>query len=161
MASSDGAEIYKLVGLYILSILGKVYGIQNVGLYRDDTLACLRKICGPASDKIRKDMIRIFLEIFGLKLTITTNLKTVNFLNVTFNLCTGKYQPYKKPSDTPTYINVHSNHPPNIINALPNNISNEQAIFHPLKQHLIMPHLSTTTYCLRVGTKKILLIGKI
>ena len=123
MASSDGAEIYKLVGLYILSILGKVYGIQNVGLYRDDTLACLRKICGPASDKIRKDMIRIFLEIFGLKLTITTNLKTVNFLNVTFNLCTGKYQPYKKPSDTPTYINVHSNHPPNIINALPSNIS--------------------------------------
>ena len=66
MASSDGAEIYKLVGLYILSILGKVYGIQNVGLYRDDTSACLRKICGPASDKIRKDMIRIFRESFGL-----------------------------------------------------------------------------------------------
>ena len=68
-------------------------------------------------------MIRIFRENFGLKLTITTNLKTVNFLNVTFNLCTGKYQPYKKPSDTPTYINVHSNHPPNIIKALSNNIS--------------------------------------
>ena len=68
-------------------------------------------------------MIRTFRENFGLKITITTNLKTVNFLDVTFNLCTGKYQPYKKPNDTPTYINVNSKHPPNIIKALPNNIS--------------------------------------
>ena len=68
-------------------------------------------------------MIRTFRENVGLKTTITTNLKTVNFLDVTFNLCTGKYQPYKKPNDTPTYINVNSNHPPNIIKALSNNIS--------------------------------------
>ena len=44
-------------------------------------------------------------------------------MGATFNLCTRKYQPYKKPNDTPTYINVNSNHPPNIIKALPNNIS--------------------------------------
>ena len=68
-------------------------------------------------------MIRTFRENFGLKITITTNLKTVNFLNVTFNLCTRKYRPYQKPNDTPAYINVNSNHPPNIINVLPNNIS--------------------------------------
>ena len=123
MGSYDGAEICELVGLYILYFLGKVYGIQNVGLYRDDGLSCLHKISGSASDKIRKDRIRTFRENFGLKITITTNLKTVNFLDVTFNLCTGKYQPYKKPNNTPTYINVNSNHPPNIIKALPNNIS--------------------------------------
>ena len=123
MGSYSAAEIYGLVGLYILSILAKVYGIQNVGLYRDDTLACLGKICGPASDKIRKDMIRIFRENVDLKITITTNLKTVNFLNVTFNLCTGKYQLYKKPNEKPIYINVNSNYPPNIIKVLPNNIS--------------------------------------
>ena len=102
MGSYDGAEICELMV---------------------DGLACLHKISGPASDKIRKDMIRTFWENFGLKTTITTNLKTVNFLDVTFNLCTGKYQPYKKPNDTPTYINVNSNHPPNIIKALPNSIS--------------------------------------
>ena len=67
-------------------------------------------------------MIKKFRENFGLKITITTNLKPVNLLNVTFNLCTGKYQPYKKPNDTSTYINVNSNHPPNILKALPNNI---------------------------------------
>ena len=123
MGSYDGAEICEFGGLFMFSILGKVNGIQNVGLYRDDGLACLHKISGPASDKIRKDMIRTFRENFGLKITITTNLKTVNFLDVTFNLCTGKYQPLNKPNDTPTYINVNSNHPPNIIKALPNSIS--------------------------------------
>ena len=60
MGSYDGAGICELIGLYILSFLGKVYGIQNVGLYRDDSLASLHKISGPASDKIRKDMIRHF-----------------------------------------------------------------------------------------------------
>ena len=58
-----------------------------------------------------------------MKITITKNLKTGNFFDVTFNLCTGKYQPYNKPNDTPTYINANSNHPPNIIKALPNSIS--------------------------------------
>ena len=123
MGSYDRAEICEFGGLFMFSILGKVNGIQNVGLYRDDGLACLHKISGPASDKIRKDMIRIFRENFGLKITIKTNLKTVNFLDVTFNLCTGKYQPYNKPNDTLIYINVNSNHPPNIIKALPNSIS--------------------------------------
>ena len=81
---------------------------------------------------------------FGLKITITANLKTVNFFDVTFNLCTRKYQPYKK-QNAPTYISVNSNRPPNIIKALPDNIS----------------HLSIRTYCLRVGTKKITLVNKI
>ena len=49
MGRNDGAEICELVGLYILSFLGKVYEIQNVSLYWDDGLACLHKISGPAS----------------------------------------------------------------------------------------------------------------
>ena len=44
MESYDGAEICELVGLCILSTLGKIYEIQNVGLYRDDGLACFHKI---------------------------------------------------------------------------------------------------------------------
>ena len=68
-------------------------------------------------------MIRTFRENFGLKKIITTNLKAFNFLDVVLNLCTGKYQLYKKPNDIPTYINVNSNHPRNIIKAFPNNIS--------------------------------------
>ena len=62
MGSYDGAEICQLVGLYILSILGKVSGIQKVGLYWESGLVCLHKISGPVLDKLRKDMIRTFRE---------------------------------------------------------------------------------------------------
>ena len=42
---------------------------------------------------------------------------------VTLNLTTGKYQPYNKSDNNPLYINILSNHPPNIIKNLPGNIS--------------------------------------
>ena len=122
MGSYDHTEICKLVGLYISSFLGKVYGIQSVGFYRDDGLGYLCNISGPASDKTRKDTKRTFWENSVLKITITTNLKIVNLLDVTFNLSTGKHQPVNKPTDIPTYIDLNSNHPPNIIKALSNNI---------------------------------------
>ena len=87
MGSYDSGESCELVSSYILSFFGKVYEIQNVGVYRDDGITCLRNISGPASDKIWKDMIRTFWENSGcLKITITTNLKPVNFLDLTFNL---------------------------------------------------------------------------
>ena len=70
MGKYDSADICELVGLYKLSILGKVYGIQNVGLYPNDGLACLHKITRPASDKIQKDIIRTFKENFGLKIAV-------------------------------------------------------------------------------------------
>ena len=91
--SYDDGEICKFVRLYILSILGKVYGIQNVGLYRDDGLAWLQKISESALDKIQKDIFRTFRENFSLKIAITANLKIINFLDVTFNLSTERYQP--------------------------------------------------------------------
>ena len=46
---------------------------------------CLNNISGPTSDRIRKEIIRTFKESFGLKITITPNLTSVNFLDVTFN----------------------------------------------------------------------------
>ena len=73
MGSYDGADICELFGLYILFILGKVYRIQNLGLYQDYGLACLQKISVPALEKIWKDIIRTFRKNFGLKITITTN----------------------------------------------------------------------------------------
>ena len=50
-------------------------------------------------------------------------MTAVNLLDVTLNLTTGKYQPYNKPDNNPLYINILSNHPPNIIKNLPGNIS--------------------------------------
>ena len=123
MGSFDGAELCELVGLYILHILGAKYGKHRIGLYRDDGLACFGYTSGPQVDRIRKDFIKIFKEDFNLSITCETNLKAVNFLDVTLNLTTGKYQPYNKPDNNPLYINILFNHPPNKIKNLPENIS--------------------------------------
>ena len=122
MGSFDGAEVCELVGLYILSILSNKYSEQQLGLYRDDGLAAFYNTNSQESDKIRKEFIQEFGKL-GLKITITANMKIVNFLDITFNLINGTYKPYKKPNDDIVYINANSNHPPNIIKQLPNNIS--------------------------------------
>ena len=44
-------------------------------------------------------------------------------MDVTFKLRNGSYQPYKKPNDELKYINVLSNHPPQILKQLTTTIS--------------------------------------
>ena len=136
MGSFDGAELCELVGLYILHRLSEKYGIDTLGLYRDDGLCCFRNLTGPQSERTKKDLIKMFKDEFELKITIQTNLKHVDFLDVTFNLTHGTFQPYCKPNSEPMYINAHSNHPPNIIKRIPdmisdriNNISSNEAVF--------------------------------
>ena len=58
----------------------------------------------------------------GFKMEIETNLKIVNFLDVTFNLANSSYRPYRKPNDNLLYIHTSSNHPPQIIKHLPDSI---------------------------------------
>ena len=78
----------------------------------------------------------MFKDEFELKITIQTNLKHVDFLDVTFNLTDGTFQPYYKPNSEPMYISDLSNHPPNIIKRIPdmisdriNNISLNKVVF--------------------------------
>eukprot|EP00794_Sanderia_malayensis_P007476 gene7476-biopygen6026 len=118
MGSFDGAEICELVGLFILNQLCTKYGRDNIGLYRDDGLAIFKNITGPQADRIRKDITKHFKQ-HGLNITIQTNLKIVNYLDVTLNLINDSYYPYRKPNNKPLYINTKSNHPPNIIKQLP------------------------------------------
>ena len=113
------------LGLYILHILGEKYGKHRIGLYGDDGLDCFEYTRGPEADRIRKDFINTFKEDFNLSITCETTLKAVNFLAITLNLITGKYQPYNKPVNNPLYINILSNPPPNIIRNLRSNISRQ------------------------------------
>ena len=115
MGSYDGA-------LFILNRLGKPFGKENIGLYRDDSLAIIKNKSVRLPDKTRKELHKVF-EQFGLKITTESNLHMVNFLDVTFDLSTGKYKPYRKPNDDPLYINKHSNHPPSILRQLPTSIN--------------------------------------
>ena len=59
-----------------------------------------------------KQTIRRVFDQYNLKITIEANKKTVNFLDVTFNLTLGTYSPYSKPNTTHLYVNKQSNHPP-------------------------------------------------
>ena len=73
---------------------------------------------GPILDKMRKNIIALF-KGEGLTITIDTNLIETDFLDVTFNLATGKFFPFTKPNNIPLYMNVTSNHPSTIIKGLP------------------------------------------
>ena len=55
-------------------------------------------------------IIKVFKEC-GLNIVIKMNLKTVDFLDVRFNLTNSTYEPYRKPNNEPVYININSNHP--------------------------------------------------
>ena len=61
-------------------------------------------INGRQIDQLRKKIIKIFKEN-GFKTDIETNLKIVDFLDLTFNLINSSYKSYKNPNDTPLYIN--------------------------------------------------------
>ena len=110
MGSYDGAEVCELVGVFILNELSKQLPKQAIGLYRDDGLAILRNASGPDTEREKKAIVKVFKK-FDLKITIDTNLKVTNFLDVTFDLETGSYKPFRKPGDDPSYINASSNHP--------------------------------------------------
>ena len=84
----------------------------------DDGLMIQEYINGQQIDQLRKKIIKIFKET-GFKTDIETNLKIVNFLDMTFNLINDSYKPYKKPNETLLYINKNSNHPPQIIKKVP------------------------------------------
>ena len=74
------------------------------------------------ADRKRKSIIKIFKEC-GLSITCEVNKKIADFLEVRFNLNEQTYQPYRKSNNEPVYINIQSNHPPNIIADIPKAIS--------------------------------------
>ena len=141
MGCFDGAEICELVGLFILQTLGQKYNPIDLGLYRDDGLALFHCKTDKEMDNIRKDFIKIFKEL-DLRITIETNLKIVNFLDVTLDLNTGKFKPYNKPNNKPMYINNKSSHPRSILKQLPESI--EQRISSISSDQTIFEKCSTT-----------------
>ena len=118
MGSFDGSEVCELVGLCLLNMIKHLLGSTNVGLCRDNGLAIVHKANGPKVERLRKDIISLFKDE-GLSITIETNLIETDLLDVSFNLITGKYFPFKKPNNAPPYIHSKSNHTPSIIKHLP------------------------------------------
>ena len=62
MGAYDGAEVCELVGTFLLYKLSLKYNKNGIGLYRDDGLAFFKNISGPKSEKVRKDIQKLFEE---------------------------------------------------------------------------------------------------
>ena len=105
-----------LLLLFFLHQMTHKHG-ENFDLYRDDGLS-VSKATPREIEIIKKDVCSIFNN-HGLKITIEANKKIVNFLDVTLNLSTQKYQPFTNPNKTPLYVHNKSNHPPKIIENIP------------------------------------------
>ena len=112
MGSYDGGELCELIRIYIQSLLTNRLSKDNMGLYRTDGLFILLKINKQQTERVRKK-ISIFKNI-NFKIEFVTNLTEVYFLDVTFNLENNTCSPCKKPNDKLIYIDVSSNHPPQI-----------------------------------------------
>ena len=74
-----------------------------MGLNRDDWLTAMKSTSGPILDKMRKSIIALFKEE-DFTITIDTNLTETDFLDVTFNLATSKFFPFRKPNNVPSTI---------------------------------------------------------
>ena len=107
------------MGIYLLTQL-EVLG-QNTGLYRDDGLIA-SKLTRRQNENMKKDLCQIF-QRNGLKKTVNTNMKLVDFLDISFDLNNDLFMPYLKPNNVIMYVNVNSNHPPKIKENIPKSIN--------------------------------------
>ena len=70
----------------------------NIGHYRNDRLAIPKATSGPETDQIKKQIKKLFKD-HNQHITTELGLIQTDFLDVTFNLKSGKYWPYRKPND--------------------------------------------------------------
>ena len=122
MGSYDGAEVCELVGIFLLSELSNITNKKDVGLYRDDGLALLRKAGGPDIERLKKKIYQLFKK-HGLTVVISNGLKIAQFLDTELNLTNGTYKPYRKPGNDPLYVDSKSNHPPAVLKHIPRGVA--------------------------------------
>ena len=122
MGCFNRAEVYELVGTFILNKLKNVFQNNTFGLYRDDRLVVIKGLSDPEIGRPKKNIDKTFKDC-RLNITIEANLPTVNYVDETLVLQKDTYLPYRKPDNPPVYINNCWNHPPTVIKELPKSIS--------------------------------------
>ena len=119
----DSAEVSELVGSFLLSELERFISKDKNGIFRDDGLLYDR-LSGRQMEKLRQKIHEMF-DDHKLGITVETNLKVVNYLDVTMSLEDGTYKPYRKDNNAvPVYIHKDSNHAPSVKRGLCQMISN-------------------------------------
>ena len=122
MGAYDSAQVADLVEIYILDTLGRIVNSEQVELYQDDGIIYIPDSNGPKISSIQKKIIRAF-QLLGLRIQIASNLKIVDFLDVTLNLNNGTFKPFSKNDSAPRYINISSNDPRSVLRQIPNAVN--------------------------------------
>ena len=122
MGAFDGAEVAELIGLFLLCKFEKEFPHINFGLYRDDGLGVHTTLPGPEATRTTKKIAEFFKR-HGFSITVCMNLTAVDFLDITLDLDSKKYWPFRKPNSSIQYINCKSNHPPHVIKQIPQNVN--------------------------------------
>ena len=105
MSSYDGAEVCELFGVLVLSTLANSIPNRNSGLYRNASLILVR-------NENRKQQTESERRQLKHSNRTVSNLKVVDFLDITNNLSNSTYKSYRKPNDKLFYLNTSSNLPP-------------------------------------------------
>ena len=100
MGAYDSAQVANLVGIYILDTLGRIVNLEQVEFYRDDGIIYIPDSNRPKTSSIQKKIIRA-IKLLGLRIQIASNLKIVDFLDVTLNLNNVTFKPFSKNDSAP------------------------------------------------------------
>ena len=122
MGCFDRVKVSEIVGTYILSKISDEINKKQVGHYCDNGLGVLRNMPGSQMDRTRKNLIKIFQE-YGLSIVCKYHLRSVDFLDVPFNMKQETYTPNRKPNNDPICIHKYSNYPQNTLRDLSKSIS--------------------------------------
>ena len=93
---------------------------------------------------------RAITSFSNFTITVEINLPRMDMLDVTFDLPSGKYWPYRKPNNEPLYIHSKSNHPPSILKHLPKNINDRLSSICDMW----WSRVRQSKTCIRAGTKE-------
>ena len=69
------------------------------------------KLYGPQIEYRKKKITKIFKDC-RLSITVTSNITSVDFLDLTLNLKTESYQLFRKVNSDPICIDINSDQPP-------------------------------------------------
>ena len=78
MGAYAGAEVYELVGVFMLNKISEKYDKNNIGLYRDDGLVVFKNMNGPESERIKKNFQSLFKK-YRLEIIIECDKKSSRF----------------------------------------------------------------------------------
>lgn len=81
--------------IYHSSILKSGHIKKGKPLHRDDGFAVFRNKSGTQLEKTKKNLKRLFKE-YDLKITLESDQKIFNYLDVPLNLKDGTFRPYRK-----------------------------------------------------------------